>query len=138
MFEDNQKDAMLRLVFEARKEVVSNVIQHAKIGPKDWHLIDEVMKATFSELTDGYLQQLLILMQHLSEISAEVPEGMQHALIRLNVHTIMLTTVLKAHFDVISETGRTANDAHLHLERVLRAAEAEQEVDVKVIHCRGK
>lgn len=138
MFEPTQKEVVLKLMSEARKEVLGQLIKHAGIGPKDWHIIDEVMGATFTEVTDGYLKQLMILMEHLAELSPEVPEDIQQTLIRLNIHTIMLTTIVKAHFDVISETGRAANDAHLHLDRVLRAADAEQEVDFKVIRCRGE
>lgn len=137
MFTANMPNELMNLVDAARAEVIDNLKRESKIGPTDWHLIDDIIAATFDETVAAYMRQLVKLMQMLADADISVPRSVQLELIKLNIHSVMLTSVLTAHFEVIRETGRVAHDAHLHLDRVKRAAEREQTVAVAAIYGRG-
>lgn len=113
-----------------RREVLANAID-GPIKPADWRAVDRVIARLFHELMVLQTEQAGLLMQVINDMPCETPEGLHEIITNGQVVSTALSSLILAHFEVILENERQVNDAHLHLDRTLRAAETGQGIIVK-------
>jgi hypothetical protein len=122
---------LLFAIMLIRRELLAQTMEK-EIKPNDWSAVDLVIGRLFNELTVLQTTQTRALMEALSE--DRLPEGLHEEITNGQIVVTAISSLILAHFEVVLANQRQVNDAHLHFDRVLRAAEDGQSIVVQTLH----
>jgi len=134
--EELRNHPLLFAVKLIRRDVLKRAMEDP-IKPGDWHAVDEVIDRIFNQyvkIQNAQTSSFMSLLNGLDEKTCtDVPQSFRDSITSGQVVSTALASLLIAHYEVILETTRAANDAHLHFDRVLRAADDGQEIVVHIV-----
>jgi hypothetical protein len=124
---------LLKLVRTLRAKRVSVLKEKGNISADDWSKVDKLARIMTQELINTYTEHLRLLMEALIEAQVAPSPKVQRQMLALNIEATVSGSLLLAHHDVLEERGRDVKDADKHLDRMLRAAEIDQNIAVTMI-----
>lgn len=104
-----------------------------RIVPEGWNQVDEVVHQMLMELLMVHTAQMATLMAALNEAGVHPSEDVMRLNLEGQIVATALGSMLMSHFDVTRSNGRNVNDAHLHFDRVLRAANEDEAMVFEVV-----
>lgn len=119
-------------VENVRERIVEGMKEVEAIGPSEWSKIDMAAHFMVIEMTKCMHDLMKLVMTRLNEAGATASNEEVRDIVDAQLVISAMSSLLAAHFEVSVANGRTQNDAHLHLDRVLRAAK-EMKVEVRLV-----
>jgi hypothetical protein len=134
------EELIVQFVSERRNALLDMVKETAKVAPADWDTIHTVMAELLGNVLMGYTRALMLTTKEVSRLEAglEPNKDLGEELLKENVESVVLSTILMAHMEVLKDVGCRMNDAHLHLDRVRRAADKEVSIAAVEIFTRSR
>jgi len=135
--EEMHNHPLLFAVRLIRRDLLKRAIGDTVIKPDGWTAVDYVVDRLFNQyvkLQNAQTSSFMGLLNGFHEKTiGEVPAEFRDSLTNGQVVATAIASLLLAHYEVILETQRAVHDAHLHFDRVLRAADNGQEIVVNFI-----